>query len=104
MYKFFCFEIEVKIKADSYMPCEAMAHSTKFHLGPMISSHVPQEAIVGQMSGIQAHRIVCTSVMALILSRSYMNFSRLYKMQSCLNSNFSCKSIKGNLLHKRHEM
>jgi hypothetical protein len=31
MYKFFCFEIKIKIKikADSYMPCEAMAHSTK---------------------------------------------------------------------------
>ena len=29
MYKFFCFEIEIKIKADSYMPYEAMAHSTK---------------------------------------------------------------------------
>jgi hypothetical protein len=30
MYKFFCFKIELtKIKADSYMPCKAMAHSTK---------------------------------------------------------------------------
>jgi hypothetical protein len=29
MYKFFCFEIEIKAKADLYMPCEAMAHSTK---------------------------------------------------------------------------
>src|SRR6202044_717859 len=29
MYKFFSFKIEVKTKADSYMPCEAMAHSTK---------------------------------------------------------------------------
>jgi len=34
MYKFFCFEIKIKIKikADSYMPCEAMAHSTKYYL------------------------------------------------------------------------
>jgi hypothetical protein len=30
MYKFFCFKIEIKIKADSYMPCKVMAHSTKF--------------------------------------------------------------------------
>jgi hypothetical protein len=29
MYKFFCFKIEKMTKADSYMPCEAMAHSTK---------------------------------------------------------------------------
>jgi hypothetical protein len=33
MYKFFCFKIELKkIKADSYMPCKAMAHSTKYCL------------------------------------------------------------------------
>jgi hypothetical protein len=31
MYKFFCFKIKIKIKADSYMPCKAMAHSTKSH-------------------------------------------------------------------------
>ena len=30
MYKFLCFKIEKLTKADSYMPCEAMAHSTKF--------------------------------------------------------------------------
>src|ERR1700676_1729392 len=29
MYKFFCLKIDIKNKADSYMPCEAMAHSTK---------------------------------------------------------------------------
>jgi hypothetical protein len=29
MYKFFCFKIKTKITADSYMPCKAMAHSTK---------------------------------------------------------------------------
>jgi hypothetical protein len=29
MYKFFCFKIKIKTKADSYMPCRAMAHSTK---------------------------------------------------------------------------
>ena len=29
MYKFFCLKFEIKTKADSYMPCEAMAHSTK---------------------------------------------------------------------------
>src|ERR1700733_12465535 len=31
IYKFFCFKIEIKTKADLYMPCEAMAHSTKYH-------------------------------------------------------------------------
>ena len=30
MYKFFCLKIDIKNKADSYMPCEAMAHSTKY--------------------------------------------------------------------------
>jgi hypothetical protein len=31
MYKFFCLKIELKkTKADSYMPCEEMAHSTKW--------------------------------------------------------------------------
>jgi hypothetical protein len=30
IYKFFCLKIEIKTKADSYMPCEAMAHSTKY--------------------------------------------------------------------------
>ena len=30
MYKFFFFEIEIKTKTDSYMPCKALAHSTKF--------------------------------------------------------------------------
>ena len=29
MYKFFCFKIKIKTKADLYMPCRAMAHSTK---------------------------------------------------------------------------
>ena len=29
MYKFFYFKIEIKTKVDSYMPCKAMAHSTK---------------------------------------------------------------------------
>ena len=29
MYKFFCFKIKIKTKVDSYMPCKAMAHSTK---------------------------------------------------------------------------
>jgi hypothetical protein len=28
MYKFFYFKIETKTKADLYMPCKAMAHST----------------------------------------------------------------------------
>jgi len=32
MYKFFYFKIEIKTKVDSYMSCEAMAHSTKFVL------------------------------------------------------------------------
>jgi hypothetical protein len=33
MYKFFCFKIELKkIKADSYMLCKAMAHSTKYYV------------------------------------------------------------------------
>src|SRR5882762_949889 len=31
MYKFFCLKIDIKNKADSYMPCEAMAHSTKLN-------------------------------------------------------------------------
>ena len=30
MYKFFYFKIEIKTKVDLYMPCEAMAHSTKW--------------------------------------------------------------------------
>jgi hypothetical protein len=30
MYKFFYFKIEIRTKADSYMPCKAMAHSTKY--------------------------------------------------------------------------
>jgi hypothetical protein len=29
IYKFFCFEIGIKTKADLYIPCEAMAHSPK---------------------------------------------------------------------------
>jgi hypothetical protein len=29
MYKFSYFKIETKTKADSYMPCKAMAHSPK---------------------------------------------------------------------------
>jgi hypothetical protein len=29
MYNFFCLKIEIKTKADLYMPCKAMAHSTK---------------------------------------------------------------------------
>jgi hypothetical protein len=29
MYRFLCLKIEIKTKADSYMPCKAMAHSTK---------------------------------------------------------------------------
>jgi len=29
MYKFFYFKIEIKTKVASYMPCKAMAHSTK---------------------------------------------------------------------------
>jgi hypothetical protein len=33
MYKFFCFKIEIKTRADLYMPCEAMAHSTKSDVG-----------------------------------------------------------------------
>src|ERR1700735_1514798 len=32
IYNFFCFEIEIKTKADSYMPCEAMAHSPKSYM------------------------------------------------------------------------
>jgi hypothetical protein len=33
MYMFFCFKIELKnTKADLYMPCKAMAHSTKYIL------------------------------------------------------------------------
>jgi hypothetical protein len=36
IYKFFCLKIEIKTKADSYMPCEAMAHSTKFISGFII--------------------------------------------------------------------
>jgi len=35
MYKF-CFKIEIKTKADSYMPCEAMAHSTKWISGTSV--------------------------------------------------------------------
>jgi hypothetical protein len=35
MYKFFCFKIEIKTKADSYMPYKAMAHSTKSHISYM---------------------------------------------------------------------
>jgi hypothetical protein len=30
MYKFFYFKIEIKTKIDSYMPCAAMAHPTKY--------------------------------------------------------------------------
>jgi hypothetical protein len=30
MHKFFYFKIEIKTKVDLYMPCKAMAHSTKF--------------------------------------------------------------------------
>jgi len=29
MYKYFYFKTEIKTKVDSYMPCEAMAHSPK---------------------------------------------------------------------------
>jgi hypothetical protein len=32
MYKYFYFKIEIKTKVDSYMPCEAMAHSPKFFI------------------------------------------------------------------------
>jgi hypothetical protein len=32
MYRFLCLKIEIKTKADSYMPCKAMAHSTKYGL------------------------------------------------------------------------
>jgi len=32
MYKFFCFKIEIKTKADSYMPFKAMAHSPELIL------------------------------------------------------------------------
>jgi hypothetical protein len=31
MYKFFYFKIEIRTKADLYMPCKAMAHSTKYY-------------------------------------------------------------------------
>src|SRR5882762_4844619 len=41
MYKFFCLKIDIKNKADSYMPCEAMAHSTKLEIGgPMASLYL----------------------------------------------------------------
>ena len=33
MCKFFYFKIAIKTKADSYMPCKAMAHSTKCEVG-----------------------------------------------------------------------
>jgi hypothetical protein len=29
MYKYFYFKTEIKTKVDLYMPCEAMAHSSK---------------------------------------------------------------------------
>src|ERR1700676_2798888 len=32
VYEFFCLKIKTKNRADSYMPCEAMAHSTKLQL------------------------------------------------------------------------
>ena len=32
IYKFFCFKIEIKTKADLYMSFEAMAHSAKLIL------------------------------------------------------------------------
>jgi hypothetical protein len=44
MYKFFYFKIAIKAKVDSYMPCEAMAHSTK-------SNHVERQAIIFSISG-----------------------------------------------------
>src|SRR5882724_279883 len=30
MYKYFYYKTEIKTKVDSYMPCEAMAHSPKY--------------------------------------------------------------------------
>jgi hypothetical protein len=45
--QFFCFKIEIKTKADSYMPCRAMAHSTKYimsgrHLNPSVLTLFPE--------------------------------------------------------------
>jgi hypothetical protein len=36
MYKYFYFKTEIKTKVDSYMPCEAMAHSPKSKGGWLI--------------------------------------------------------------------
>jgi len=32
VYEFFCLKIKTKNRADLYMPCEAMAHSTKWYI------------------------------------------------------------------------
>src|SRR5882724_9561848 len=47
MYKFFYFKIAIKTRVDSYMPCEAMAHSTKFLFLECNRSHV--RTIASQM-------------------------------------------------------
>ena len=38
MYKYFYFKTEIKSKVDSYMPCNAMAHSPKYFSNPKILS------------------------------------------------------------------
>src|SRR6267154_1456299 len=39
-----CSLFKIKTKADSYMPCEAMAHSTKYILALAAFSHPPDRA------------------------------------------------------------
>jgi hypothetical protein len=40
MYKYFYFKTEIKTKVDSYMPCEAMAHSPKSKANSSNISHL----------------------------------------------------------------
>jgi hypothetical protein len=52
MYKFFCFKFELKkkkTKADLYMPCKAMAHSTKSHQIRKYQTYGPQESLIPEV-------------------------------------------------------
>jgi len=66
MYKFFCFKIEIKAKADLYMPCKAMAHYTKYMcaeslqntiFGRSLCKHFPN--IVFCNGSAHMHRVTC---------------------------------------------
>jgi hypothetical protein len=50
MCKSFCFKIEINAKADSYMPCKAMTHSTKLGTAPLCK--VVVHTLFGNHEGI----------------------------------------------------